>query len=130
MKAPKTYDEHLGAVLAARAREVGKTQEDVAAAVGLSVRTYGRKIRGETPLTIEEITRIAHYLDESPGALLQRALNNFGGIKKLLSGVPSRKDASGDDAEVLDLLDRRTREESKAVNQQQIAALRGKKGSE
>lgn len=126
-KSPQTYDEHLGRVIGALAEEQGKTQAQVAAAAGMNLTTYGRRERGETAFTAAEVERIAHYLGESPGYILQRALTNFGGIEKMLSEATSKKAeqlAGEDDLGAVPILSRR---QSEAVKPEKKAARRGSK---
>lgn len=125
-KEPKTYDEHLGRVIGALAEEQGKTQAQVAEAAGMTLTTYGRRERGEIPFLVSEVELIAHYLNESPGYILQRALKNFGGIHKMLSGATGKTEhhAGEDDLGAVPILSRR---QSEAVTPEKKAARRGSK---
>jgi hypothetical protein len=129
---PVTYNQHVAKVIDGLMGERGVGREELAQTTAISFPTLDRNMRGDTQAgwTVSQVVRIAAALGSDVGYIAQRALDNFGGIDKLLSEVRSKKDNPSNDAEVVDMLDRRSREESKAVNQQQIAALRGKKGSE
>lgn len=107
-KTPVTFDEHVGATVAAYLRERGKRQEDMARATHMSLTTVGRKIRGQVEFTASELTQVAAYVDSTVGEILERALSNYGGLNKLLSevgGTPTgiRDELGGKGRSVADL---------------------------
>lgn len=53
--------------LLARRRESGR---DLATALGWSERTFRRRLAGETPFTVDELTALSRHLGVSPADLL------------------------------------------------------------
>ncbi|HEU5223476.1 MAG TPA: helix-turn-helix transcriptional regulator [Candidatus Lumbricidophila sp.] len=83
--APETFDEHLGAAVdAARVRRRVQ-QEDLAHNTGIPLTTLRRRLAGTTSFTVAEIERVGATLKVSAGDLVQSALDDFGGIDKLVA---------------------------------------------
>lgn len=64
-------------VRAALARD-GRSAAALAGATGISKTSLSRKLRGQTPLYVEEIVLIAHALGIDAGALLAPAVSDHG----------------------------------------------------
>lgn len=58
------------ATIRATLASAGMTQADLADALGVSADTIGRRLTGETDLTLTEVERIAHAIGCAPGDLL------------------------------------------------------------
>lgn len=69
--AVSTYPAMVGAVLAARRRELRLRQSSIASSVGLNVSTWSRIENGETALTIEQLAVAAEALGLPPSVLLR-----------------------------------------------------------
>jgi len=126
---PKTYDQFVGVTLMNAARMKGLTQSDLAAQLKMSDRTFTRRMAGDPGFMVRELEVLAGFIGVKPGRILQDALDALGGLDPLLSEVRGNNDPLDGDAEVLEMLDRRSREESKQLGPQQVAAHRGKKGT-
>lgn len=90
-KQPVTFDEWVGTVVDNHMNKRGLRQEDLAAQTGISLTLIGRSIRGTRPLTVTEFERIAGVvaapdkLETSAATMLQEALDEYGGMEKLLA---------------------------------------------
>lgn len=91
---------------------------------------YGRRMRGKVPFTANELWAVASYLRFDPGEMLAEAIADAGGAGSVLSEVRAKNDTPDDDAGVLDNVTQLSRRESKGVEKERQAALKGKKESE
>jgi transcriptional regulator with XRE-family HTH domain len=76
--APKTFSQHLGAVISGYMVPAGVLQPQLAKEMGLSVATVGRKLRGETDISVSELLAIAKIVRRPASTLLREALDNAG----------------------------------------------------
>jgi len=63
--------QHAGAVLHMVMWERRIRQTDLAARVGMSQSTLSKKLRGEVPITVDELVQLAHAVGVSVCALLE-----------------------------------------------------------
>ncbi len=68
-----TYPAIVGACLAAKRKEQGLSQSELALSVGLTVSTWSRIENGESALTIEQLALAAQRLNLPPSELLINA---------------------------------------------------------
>lgn len=87
-KAPQTFNEFLGAEIKSRLDKRGQGYDDLVDNLQWSVSTVGRKMRGETGLTVNELLEISGYLNVPSSEIVEVALRDFGGMGKLMS-VPA-----------------------------------------
>lgn len=71
MSAPSVPDPSLARAINARRLKLGRTQEDLAHAAGLSVAAWARIERGQSNPTWTTVRRIAAALDLSLGDLIR-----------------------------------------------------------
>jgi transcriptional regulator with XRE-family HTH domain len=115
------------------AHDCGKTQKDVAEALGISERTLGRRRNDGPGFSVNELTRAAGILGFSMGPVLETALEKFGGMGRLLSEVRHNNDVpeslpiQGDVADPFDNVTTLSRKESREVDTERQAAHRRKK---
>lgn len=82
---PVTFNAFLGAEVASRLDKKGKGHANLVSDLNWTKSTVGRKLRGETPLTVKELLTIANYLNAPAWEIVETALADFGGIEKLLA---------------------------------------------
>lgn len=75
-------------VRAWRARR-SMTQVQLARALGISQAQVSSRLRGETPITLDEIDRLAEIFETDPETLLTSALANSKGPQRPRTKVPS-----------------------------------------
>ena len=68
------HREAIAAEVRAVAARKGLRQGELADAIGVSRQAVSRKLAGATPITVEELLRIAAALEVSPGDLLPRPI--------------------------------------------------------
>jgi len=68
--------ENIGATVAAQRWRKKITQGQLAAAVGMSQPNLSKKLRGEVPITIQDLMRIGRVLDLDPADLLLPRLDS------------------------------------------------------
>lgn len=81
---PQTFNQHLGAVVNSVMTSRGISQEELADALGMSLTTVGRRIRGQNPILVSELARFAEFLAADAGVMLETAVQQYGGISKLM----------------------------------------------
>lgn len=84
-KAPETFDEWVGKVVENAMSSKGWRQEDLARESGLPQTNVGRSIRGTRPLSVREFEILAGTLGVAAAKLLNEALDEYGGMEKLLA---------------------------------------------
>lgn len=84
-KAPETFNEWVGKVIENAMNSKGWRQEDLAREAGLPPTNVGRSIRGTRPLSVREFEILAGTLGVAADKLLNNALDEYGGMEKLLA---------------------------------------------
>ncbi|MCC2033107.1 helix-turn-helix domain-containing protein [Microbacterium allomyrinae] len=92
-KAPETFDEHVGAAVDAQREKRRMTQDELAVKTGVRLTSLGRRLAGKIPFTVGEIEIIASVLTVKAHTIVEAALEDYGGIEKLLATAVS-EDAS------------------------------------
>lgn len=95
---PVTFDQWVGQYIEGAMKRRGMRQEDLAAATGIAKTLIGRIIRGTRPVTVLEFEVIAGVVNYPAGQLLADALEEYGGMDKLLAEhAPSEVASTVDD---------------------------------
>jgi len=81
---PRTFDEHLANVIESKRAKRNMTVEELADAVGIKYQTLRRRLSG-SPLMVTELERLAVVVDVPAAELVDEALNDYGGIEKLIA---------------------------------------------
>lgn len=81
---PKTFDQHLGSVIDGALKPFGG-RPAVGEWLQLSDRSVERRMRGEVPIFVSELRVIAEHIKWPMDQIVQRALDSYGGIDKLLA---------------------------------------------
>lgn len=89
---PVTFNQHLGSVVNGVLTNKGWTQDDLIAGTQLNKTTVGRRIRGSHPMLVSELVIISSYLGVPAGKIVSEALEQFGGIDKLLSEAAAKNE--------------------------------------
>lgn len=82
-----TYGAVFGRVLADKRRAIGKEQEEVAGALGVSQSTYSRIERGDISLSLDMLVRIADFFRVPPALLVGEADNAANALRNVGVGV-------------------------------------------
>lgn len=90
-----TYQSVLGAVinLLRSSSEKTITQADIAESLGVTVSTWSRIERGESPLTLEQLLTVALYLNLPLSKLFQNVEEQIEGLRKQGVSVAVSKEA-------------------------------------
>lgn len=78
------FDARLGAVVRSKRIKRDLSQADVAAATGIPLSNYQRRESGANEITVSELNRISEVVGVPAHALAQEALDDFGGMQKLI----------------------------------------------
>lgn len=81
---PRTFDQHLGRVIDGALDSYGG-RPAVGEWLRLSERSVERRMRGEVPIFVSELRVIAEHINWPMDQIVQRAIDNYGGIGKLLA---------------------------------------------
>lgn len=81
---PKTFDQHLGRVIDGALDSYGG-RPAVGEWLRLSERSVERRMRGEVPIFVSELRVIAEHINWPMEQIVQRAIDNYGGLEKLLA---------------------------------------------
>lgn len=86
---PTTFDEHLAVVVDSKRTKKQMSVEEFADAIGITYPTLRRRFAG-APFTVTELYRVADVVGVPAHLLVQEALDDFGGMEKLLAeAVPT-----------------------------------------
>ncbi len=88
-----TFDEFMGRVIESKRVKADLTVEELAAASGIGYTTLRRRLDG-AGFTVLELERVAHAVRTPAHLLVQEALNDFGGMEKLLNDGSVSDDAA------------------------------------
>lgn len=80
---PETFDGYLADVVESKRAKRGLTVEELAERSGISYQTLRRRLGG-APFTVNELGRVSAVLAVQPADLVQEAVDDYGGIEKLL----------------------------------------------
>lgn len=88
------FDVKLGSVVAARRLKRGKmTQQELSDMSGVPLSNLQRREDGKNEFTVSEMERIAKALSTTPLSLVKEALDDYGGIDKLIAEYVAVSDA-------------------------------------
>lgn len=79
-----TFDEYMGRVVESKRVKAELTVEELAAASGIGYTTLRRRLDG-AGFTVLELERIARVVGTPAHRLVEEALDDFGGMEKLLN---------------------------------------------
>lgn len=83
-KKTSEFDARLGAVVRSKRIKRDLSQADAAAGAGIPLSNYQRREAGTNEITVSELNRIAEVVGVPAHALVQEALDDFGGMQKLI----------------------------------------------
>jgi transcriptional regulator with XRE-family HTH domain len=78
-----TYPAIVGQIMAMVREKAGLEQAEVARGVGISQSTWSRIERGESALTVEQLTKAADVLGSSAGEILRQADEAVAGLEDM-----------------------------------------------
>lgn len=79
------FDVALGAVVRSKRTKKGLSQQAVAEMAGIAMSNYRRREDGRNEITVSELYRIAPAVGVSALKLVEEALEDYGGMEKLLA---------------------------------------------
>lgn len=79
------FDKALGSVVRSKRQKLRLSQAAVAEAIGVPMSNYQRREDGRNEISVSELERIATVVKVSRADLVEEALNDYGGIEKLLA---------------------------------------------
>lgn len=77
------FDVRLGKVVKSKRVKASHTRESFAQVTGIAEANLKRREEGQNEITVSELQRIARAVNVSPQALVEEALDDYGGIEKL-----------------------------------------------
>ena len=78
------FDVRLGTVVKSKRIKCDLSQAEAAAAAGIPLSNYQRREAGTNEITVSELNRIAAVVGVPAHKLAQEALDDFGGMEKLI----------------------------------------------
>lgn len=79
------FDVKLGAVVRSKRKKLNLSQSAVAETVGIPMSNYQRREDGTVEITVSELERIASVVKVAAAKLVEEALDDYGGLAKLLA---------------------------------------------
>lgn len=89
------FDVKLGAVVRSKRQKLKLSQASVAETVGIPMSNYQRREDGTVEITVSELERIAPVVRVSAAKLVEEALDDYGGLNKLLAEYAPTSDGEG-----------------------------------
>lgn len=121
-KKTSDFDVRLGNVIRAKRTKIRMSQNELADASGIAMSNLQRRENGKIEITVSEIKRIAEALGVPAHELVDEALEDFGGMDKLIaehvgmSEVPVSLDAHRERRNVADMNEEEWEGERSAAN--------------
>lgn len=79
------FDVALGAVVRSKRTKKGLSQQTVAEMAGIPMSNYRRREEGSNEITVSELHRIAPAVGVPAVKLVEEALDDYGGLEKLIA---------------------------------------------
>ncbi|MEV4773835.1 helix-turn-helix domain-containing protein [Microbacterium sp. LWH12-1.2] len=79
------FDVRLGKVVRSKRAKAGLSRVELAELSGIAEANIKRREYGENAITVSELERLAAAMNESAGEMAEEALNDYGGMAKLLA---------------------------------------------
>lgn len=88
------FDVALGNVVRSKRVKKKLSQTAMAEATGIAMSNYQRREDGRNEITVSELERIAAAVDVPALAIVEEALNDYGGLPKLIDEFTKTSDAA------------------------------------
>lgn len=85
IKKQSDFDARLGSVVRSKRAKAELTRDELAARTGIAEANIKRREAGANVITVSELERLAVALGESSAEMVEEALYDYGGIRKLLA---------------------------------------------